>query len=60
MSDNYTKTHLQELIRALVNEGESKEELFLWFDLFEAMDAGEQKKLLQNLEKELEDLKKLK
>ncbi len=60
MSDkNISKEYVTKLISDLVAEGESKEELDLWLDIFNTMAPEQQQKLVGNLEAELEELKKI-
>jgi len=60
MSDNLSKEYIHKIIEELVSLGEDKEELSLWLTMYEAMIPEEQKKLVKNLEDELEELQKLK
>lgn len=59
-TNNTSKEYLEKLITELCEAGEAKEELSMWIDLYDAMSKEELKKLINNLERELDDLQKLK
>jgi hypothetical protein len=56
---NTSKEYLAKLILELSEEGENKEELHLWYNLYDLMEKKEIEDLIINLEKELEQLKYL-
>ena len=55
---NMSKEYLEKLITELCENGEDKDELSMWILLYDAMSDDEKKCLIENLEKELGDLKK--
>jgi len=57
---NTTKEYLEKLTNELCKEGENREELAIWVDLYDAMSGEERKTLIDNLEKELKGLQELK
>lgn len=59
-TSNIQKEYLEKIVTELVELGEDKKDLSLWIEIYDVMSPEEQGKLLQNLEKELEDLGKLK
>ncbi|MFZ3011946.1 MAG: hypothetical protein WA060_03055 [Minisyncoccia bacterium] len=58
-TSNTTKEYLQKLITDLVKNGEDKEELSVWLDLYDLLSPEERTTLVGNLEKELKDLQEL-
>jgi len=60
MTNNNSKEYLEKLVVELCKEGEDKEELSLWVDLYDALTEDERTKIIFNLEKELKALKALK
>lgn len=58
-TSNITKGYLEKLISELVKNGEDKEELSMWIDLYDILSPEERETLIGNLEKELRDLQKL-
>ncbi|OGJ09449.1 hypothetical protein A2356_01205 [Candidatus Nomurabacteria bacterium RIFOXYB1_FULL_39_16] len=57
--NNTKKEYLEKLIADLVKNGEDKEELSMWVDLYDLLSPEEREALVHNLEKELGDLQKL-
>lgn len=60
MAHTNSKEYLEKLITDLCKEGEDKEELSLWLNLYDTLNESERMALINNLEKELKDLKNLK
>ncbi|MFA5999838.1 MAG: hypothetical protein WC783_02565 [Candidatus Paceibacterota bacterium] len=58
--NNNSKEYLEKLINDLCKEGEDKDELTLWLNLYDALTEDERTALIDNLEKELQQLKNLK
>lgn len=58
-TNNISKEYLEKLIAGLVKEGEDKAELSMWLDLYDLLSPEERETLVNNLEKELKDLKGL-
>ncbi len=59
ITNNITKEYLEKLVASLVKNGEEKEELSMWLDLYDVLSPEELEKLINNLEKELKDLQSL-
>ncbi len=57
--NNISKEYLEKLVAKLVQVGESQTELSLWIDLCDILSDEERRKVILNLEKELNDLKLL-
>lgn len=57
--NNTTKEYLEKLVADLVKNGEDKEELSMWLDLYDVLSPEELEKLINSLEKELKDLQSL-
>lgn len=58
-TNNITKEYLEKLVADLVKNGEDKEELSMWIELYDVLSKEELEKLINNLEKELKDLENL-
>lgn len=58
-TNNTSKEYLEKIITELVKNGEDKEELSVWIELYDILSPPELEKLINNLEKELKDLRKL-
>ena len=58
--NNTKKEYLEKLIADLVKNGEDKEELSMWLDLYDLLFPEERETLVNNLKKELKDLQGLK
>lgn len=59
-NNNVSKEYLEKLITGLIDAGEDREELSLWRDLYDVLSREELRALLDNLEKELKNLKEAK
>ena len=54
-----TKLELQKLISQLASLGEDKDELDLWYSIFDDLELAEQQELVANLENELHQLQQV-
>lgn len=54
------KEKLENFIKELIELGEDERELKFWQEIFDDLEEEEKQKLLDNLEEELEKLKKIK
>jgi len=58
-TNNTSKEYLEKIITELVKNGEDKEELSMWIELYDVLSPEELETLTKNLEKELRDLQSL-
>ena len=57
--NNLSKEYLEKIVDELCKAGEDRRELSIWVDLHNILSEEERQKLLDNLEKELKDLRNL-